>query len=263
MNSLPSLDAHAHIALHHPVNRLQQVGFVLGMTLSLSEAEQAMKRPETLILWGAGCYPGSVKAQAAFEPGKFRECLEKTAVVGEAGLDTGSQVPMELQERNFRQILRMVAEKPRLVSIHSYRATSLVLQESGRIPVSTPVLHWWTGSADETSHAVELGCYFSVHSAVARQSKFRTRVPPECILVESDHGYNDPPAAIPCRIEWVEHLVAQHLRIDVTAVRLLVWMNYARIIHHSKLESFMPPGFQEIIQAVNDHPWDGFQQVAF
>lgn len=30
-----------------------------------------------------------------------------------------------------------------------------------------------------------------------------SRVPPGRILVESDHGYNDPPAAIPCRIEWV------------------------------------------------------------
>ena len=87
--------------------------------------------------------------------------------------------------------------------------------------------------------------------------------PPERILVESDHGYNDPPAAIPCRIEWVERLVAQQLRIDVTVVRLLVWRNYARIIHHNKLEGLMPPGFLEIIQAVNDHPWDGFQQVAF
>jgi hypothetical protein len=62
------------------------------------------------------------------------------------------------------------------------------------------------------------------------QSKFRTAVPPERILVESDHGWADPPAAIPCRIEWVEHLVAQQLGSSVGEVRRLVWENLTRII---------------------------------
>lgn len=263
MNSLPSLDAHAHIALHQPVNKLQQVGYVLAMTLSRSEAEQALKRSDPNVLWGVGCYPRSEKAQAVFDPGEFREMIDWTPIVGEIGLDTGSRVPIEVQVQNFRQILQIVAEKPRLVSIHSYRATSLVIDELRRIPISTPILHWWTGSAAETSLAVELGCYFSVHSAIARQSNFRTRVPPERILVESDHGYNDPPAAIPCRVEWVEHLLAQQYRMDVTDVRRLVWKNFSIIIHHNNLQDLISPAFQEINWEISKTPLDRYQQLEF
>jgi hypothetical protein len=69
---------------------------------------------------------------------------------------------------------------------------------------------------------------------------FRTRVPPERILVESNHGYNDPPAAIPCRIEWVEHLVAQQLKMDVMEVPRLAWSNPARIIDQTETSSLLP-----------------------
>ena len=174
--------------------------------------------------------------------------------MGEIGLDTGSRVPLELQLKNFREILEIISIQPRLVSIHSYRATGLVLKELRQRPVAVPVLHWWTGTADETSEAVELGCYFSIHSAVARQSKFRTRVPPGRILVESDHGYHDPPAAIPCRIEWVEYLVAQQFKIEVKQVRELVWRNLASILIQTGTWDLLPESFITILsgQGVNN-----------
>jgi TatD DNase family protein len=177
--------------------------------------------------------------------------VQKTAIVGEVGLDTGSRVPIEKQIDNFWQVLDVIKDHPRFVSIHSYRATELVLKELQRTTIGVPVLHWWTGSADETSQAVEHGCYFSIHSAVARHSKFRTRVPPERILIESDHSYNDPPAAIPCRIEWVEYLVAQQLKTDVKAVRRLVWKNFATIIHDTNTINLLPESFANIIKNLN------------
>ena len=117
-----------------------------------------------------------------------------------------------------------------------------VRQELSRTPVDAPILHWWTGNAEETSRAVKLGCYFSVHSQVARRSQFRMRVPPERILVETDHGYDDPPAAIPCRIEWVEHLTAQQLGIGQMDVRRLVWRNFGVLVHRTGLQGLLPEG---------------------
>jgi TatD DNase family protein len=158
-----------------------------------------------------------------------------------------------LQLKNFRQVLEVVSKLPRLVSIHSYRATGLVLKELRQRPITIPVLHWWTGSAEETSEAVELGCYFSIHSAVARQSKFRTRVPLQRILVESDHGYNDPPEAIPCRIEWVEYLVAQQFKIEVKEIRELVWRNLATIINQTGTWDLLPESFVTILSGLSAH----------
>jgi TatD DNase family protein len=243
----PTLDAHPHVKPTTASKDLEASGAVLAMSLSLEEAVIGIHRKESRIVWGAGCHPRSLQAQKAFNPEQFTELVENTGIVGEVGLDTGSRVPIELQLTNFRQILETVGNKPRLVSIHSYRATGLVLKELQRKPISTPVLHWWTGSADETSQAVALGCYFSIHSAVARQTKFRTRVPPERILLESDHGYNDPPAAIPCRVEWVEYLVAQQIGLGMKAVRELVWGNLAAIVRKLGIGGLFPNSIMALL----------------
>lgn len=250
MDQLPTLDAHCHLDSDDTPGYRSNIGLAIALTLSLEEAEKVLERQETQIAWGVGCYPRRAASQEAFTLAKFSELVKRTAIVGEIGLDTVSEVPIEKQISNFRQILEVIVEYPRFVSIHSYRATRLVLSELRRTPISTPVLHWWTGSADETTEAVELGCYFSIHSAVARHSKFRTRVPPERILVETDHGYVDPPAAIPCRIEWVEHLVAQQLKTSVQDIRRIVWQNFATIIHHTKTINRLPEKFVEILNTI-------------
>jgi TatD DNase family protein len=248
MKELPSFDAHAHLDLIRTSEELAHSGAVLAMTLSLDEAARVIGRCEPIIIWGAGCHPRKPKSQESFDAELFAKLAKRTAIVGEIGLDIGSRVPLETQLKTFRQALEIVHELPRFVSIHSYRATGLVIKELKQKPIAAPVLHWWTGTADETREAATLGCYFSVHSAVARHSKFRTAVPRERILVESDHGYADPPAAIPCRIEWVEHLVAQQLRLDVKDVRRLVWHNFATIVRSTNTQKLLPEPINAIIK---------------
>jgi TatD DNase family protein len=247
MKPLLSLDAHAHFDPARTSDELKDSGAVLAMALSLGEAAQVVGRREPTIAWGVGCHPRRLKAQEGFDADKFRELAERTAVVGEVGLDGGSRVPMEQQLRIFRQVLAIVAELPRLVSIHSYQATGLVLRELQQRPIAVPVLHWWTGSAEETRQAVALGCYFSVHSAVARYSKFRTAVPPERMLIETDHGWGDPPAAIPCRVEWAEYLLEQQLKRSREEVRRLAWQNLAAIIRETDTLHLLPAGLAGLL----------------
>jgi TatD DNase family protein len=211
------------------------------MTLSLDEAEAVARRREPLVAWGVGCHPRDVKAQADFSVERFRQLVEGAAIIGEVGLDVrSSKVPLDVQLRTFRAALRTAAETRKPVSIHSYTATSEVLAELRRTPVPAPILHWWTGTAAQTQEAVSLGCYFSVHSAVARRSLFRTRVPLERLLVESDHGWSDPPAAIPCRIEWVEHLLGESLKRPREEIRALAWRNFAAIVTETAIGSLLP-----------------------
>jgi TatD DNase family protein len=251
LDELPPLDAHAHLDASCNSDELAASGAVLAMTLSLDEADQVIDRVEPRITWGVGCHPRRLEAQEAFDAARISELAQRTAIVGEIGLDTGSRVPLELQLQTFRKVLAIVSELPRFVSVHSYRATALVIEELRRRPIAVPILHWWTGTADETTEAVALGCYFSVHSAVARHSKFRTRVPPERLLIESDHGYRDPPAAIPCRVEWVEHLVGQQLGLDVKDVRRLVWRNLDSIVRKTDTRNLVPEPLARILAMVN------------
>jgi TatD DNase family protein len=243
MKELTSLDAHAHLDHARTVDELADSGSVLAMTLSLEEAALAICRHDHQIVWGVGCHPRRLRAQESFDAERFGDLAERTALVGEIGLDTGphyEHASLETQLQTFRKALKVVSDLPRIVSIHSYRATGLVIRELRQNPITVPILHWWTGTVEETKEAVALGCYFSVHSAVARHSKFRTAVPPERILIESDHGYADPPAAIPCRIEWVEHLVAQQLGLSGRDVRRLAWQNLATIVQKTDTRKLLP-----------------------
>jgi len=248
VSALPTLDAHAHFHPARTAQDLSRSGAVLAMTLSLDEAAEVLGREAPLVAWGVGCHPRDLKAQAVFDPERFGELAERAAVVGEVGLDAkGSRVPLDVQVRTFRHALVVAARVSRATSIHSVSATALVLEELRRHPVPAPILHWWTGTVAETREAVAMGAYFSVHSAVARHSKFRTTVPPERILVETDHGWADPPAAIPCRIEWVEHLVAQQLRSSVEDVRRLVWENLARLVRETATLDLLPQALRTLL----------------
>jgi TatD DNase family protein len=218
------------------------------MTLSLEEAAIAIVRHEPQVVWGVGCHPRKSKGQKSFSPERFRELAKKTALVGEIGLDNGSyygHAPLETQIKTFREEMDVIADLPRIVSIHSYRATGVVVKELRQKPIDVPILHWWTGNVEETRETVELGCYFSVHSAVARHSRFRTTVPPDRILVESDHGYADPPEAIPCRIEWIKHLVAQQFGLSREDVRRLAWQNLSTIVRKTNTRELLPKPFLE------------------
>ncbi len=247
MEILPPLDAHAHIDPSRQAEELTGCGLVLAATLSLDEADRVLARDEAHVIWGVGCHPRKLKAQQAFDADRFAALSARSLLISEVGLDTGSPVAMRLQQRVFRQVLQHAAASPHFLSVHSYRANPLVLEELRRARAVAPILHWWTGSAAETREAVRLGCYFSIHSAVARHSKFRTAVPPERLLVETDLGWADPPAAIPCRVEWVEHLMGVQLQLDQSGVRRLVWRNFDRLAQETGTSGLLPPLFRSAL----------------
>jgi TatD DNase family protein len=247
MIDLPSLDAHAHFDPARTSSELSWAGGVLAMTLSLEEAARVVDRKEPLIAWGVGCHPRKLVAQNAFTPDRFADLALRSPIIGEVGLDVANQVPLEQQLSTLRTALSFAAQNPRILSLHSFQSTALVLDELRRTPVTAPILHWWTGSAAETRQAVELGCYFSVHSAVARRSIFRTQVPLERLLVESDHGWADPPGAIPHRVIWVEYLLSASLGMEVREVRQLVWQNFSEVVRLTGTRDLLPEGFAGIL----------------
>jgi TatD DNase family protein len=254
METLPSLDAHAHIAANRTADELVDAGAVLAMTGSLDEAVLVIDRREPYIAWGVGCHPRDLRAQEAFSADVFRKLVERTAVAGEIGLDGRSRrVPFETQLRTFRQVLEALSDLPRLISIHSDGATGQVIEELRRRPIAIPVLHGWRGTAKETQEAVALGCYFSVLAGIARHSKFRTAVPPERLLIETDHHRGSLPAAIPCRVEWVEYILAEPkvLGLDVKDVRRLVWQNFGAIIDKTDTWRLLPKPLAAIVAEAN------------
>ncbi|MFY9587956.1 MAG: TatD family hydrolase [Actinomycetota bacterium] len=253
MRGLPPLDTHAHVNPDIDPSDLTRLGAVVfAMSRSLDEGAKALSRRDALVLWGVGCHPSVAQAQRSFDSAEFANHLERTALVGEIGLDGSARVPMEEQVHTFRQVLAVIAETPRLVSIHSYRATARVLDELKGIPIRAPILHWWLGTTEETEQAVALGCYFSLNPSVSRRTELLRRIPAERLLTETDHPFGDRrrPNAAPGRVEAVERLIAEELGTDDRTVRRQMWRNLLSVVRETRTGHLIPSDVAATLAAV-------------
>ena len=192
MRALPPLDLHAHIDTSIEASELTALqAIVFAVTRSLDEAEQALKRTDHTTIWGVGCHPGLVGAQKAFDVERFRALSETTPYAGELGLDGASRVPMKMQRNTLASALRVLQQSPRITSLHSYMATSEILRTIADYPQPGLILHWWLGTASETAHALELGCYFSVNRSSSRRKDLLAQIPIDRVLSETDHPFGD------------------------------------------------------------------------
>lgn len=245
---LMPLDMHAHIEPGIAPPELDRLGAcVVAVTRSLGEYAETAQRDDRSVVWGVGCHPGLATALRSFSPDSFRAALPSAAVVGEVGLDGSAKVPLATQEAVFDVVIGALVDTPRIVSVHSYRATGQVLSTIERHQPKGVVLHWWLGTEEETSRAVSLGAYFSVNaSQVSRWAGFRA-VPKDRLLTETDHPFGDRRESSPRRpgnIGLVERRLAESLGHRPDDVRRLVWQNLSRLATDVGVHDLLPPQFQ-------------------
>jgi len=233
-SAFPPLDLHAHIDVTAPASQLRGLqGVIFAATRSLAESHAAAQRQDDHIIWGAGSHPGIASSHRSFDADAFRTLIAKTPYVGEAGLDGAAKVPMDTQLQTLRSILGVLADEPRILSLHSYRATDQVLDELSSRPVPGAVLHWWLGSAAATRRAVDLGCYFSVNAAMFRHSAMLRHVPVDRLLAETDHPYGDrtgPEPRQPGNVLPVEHALARLHGLEPEDMRRKLCRNLGQLL---------------------------------
>ncbi len=82
-------------------------------------------------------------------------------------------------------MISALARTPRIVLVHSYRATAHVLDTLERHRPKRVVFHWWLGDEEKTRRVVDLGAYFSINaSQVGRWAQLGT-VPRDRLLTET------------------------------------------------------------------------------
>lgn len=244
MTAQPALDLHAHVNVAIAPSDLRRLGAVVfAATRSLDEAATALARRDEQTIWGVGCHPGLVGAHKAFDQGRFAELIRDTAFVSEVGLDGDSRVPMSTQRATLAAVLTVVQNAPRITSLHSYKATDLVIASLEAQPIKGAVLHWWLGNHAQTLRAIELGCYFSINASSVRRADLLGDIPLDRILTETDHPFGDRRGgrnARPGLVAIVEQGLAQHHGKTVDDIRAAMWDNLARLTSKTGCMASLP-----------------------
>lgn len=246
----PPTDAHAHLdPAIDPADLLGLQAVIFAATRSLTEFAGTKARRDPLVVWGVGVHPARSDALQEFTVERFTRAILATPLVSEVGLDRRGHVSLAKQLAVLHQVFEVLQENPRIVSVHSAGATTDVLDVVQRHQAKGVILHWWQGSAADTSRALELGCWFSINEAELRRPRVLGRVPPERIFTETDHPYGDKfsTTARPGGVDTIEAAIAR--RYGLLGAREMVWNNLSIIATATGTLGLFPERLRGMLRA--------------
>lgn len=193
------IDFHCHLDLYQSplavADESQRRGTgLLSVTTTPSAWNGTTRLAEgrSAIRTAIGLHP-QLAGQRKHELALFDRYLATTPFVGEVGLDgsPGCRPFWQDQVEVFAHVLRACsAGDEKVISIHSRSAASDVLDYLDRFDrITTPVLHWFSGSRTQLERAIERGCWFSVGPAMLAGAKGRDLVsgmPDNKVVLETD-----------------------------------------------------------------------------
>ena len=193
------IDFHCHLDLYPNARRLaNRVAARNRFTLVVTTSPRAWQATSRVFAGydsmkvALGLHPEIVSEKAA-ERDLLISCVCEAELIGEVGLD-GSVQHRQTREEQESILGAVLSESERcggkILSVHSRNAAGRVLHHIERhCRASVPVLHWFSGTIEETRRAVAMGCWFSVGPAMLRGAKGRRildELPIDRVLPETD-----------------------------------------------------------------------------
>jgi len=193
------IDFHCHLDLYPDAQTLvDQVAARNLFTLVVTTSPRAWQATSQVfagrdnIKVALGMHPEIVSEKSS-ERELLISSVAESCFIGEVGLDGSPQHygTRELQESIFKDVLvECERHGGRILSVHSRNAARRVLElVEHHCQASIPVLHWFSGTLEETRRAVTMGCWFSVGPAMIRGARGRRgleQLPGDRILPETD-----------------------------------------------------------------------------
>lgn len=151
-------------------------------------ADRLRKHP--LVTAALGLHPLSA-SRGLRELSTFKRLARITDFIGEIGLDFSrhGKDTRGIQERVFEEILQVIKDRPRFITLHSRGAEKAVLAGLRRNGIRGAIFHWFTGSAQELDAVLEAGHHVSINPAMLGSESGRLVIcstPKNRVLVESD-----------------------------------------------------------------------------
>ena len=249
------IDTHAHLDfpqfkadLEQVLERARQAGVVA--LLNAGTDEQSSKRSVELSLkypWisaSVGIHPhGAAKAQAGwFDRLESLAGSETVLAIGETGLDFYRDLsPRAVQEKVFREHLRLACRLSKPVIIHSRQAhaETLKILKDEDLPSPAGVMHCFSGDRHWAEAFLDLGFYISFAGPLTYPRSHDLRdllslVPADRLLLETDAPYLPPQAYRsernePSFIRLTYERAALALNTDLDNLARQVYLNAIRL----------------------------------
>ncbi|AXP82147.1 putative deoxyribonuclease YjjV [Mariniflexile rhizosphaerae] len=241
------LDTHCHIDLYPKpeliLNECDKNGFaILSMTNLPSHFERGFPffQNKNKVRQALGMHPLYAQHYKKEFP-KFLQNLSKTSYIGEVGLDFSKEGidTKEIQIRTFESILSIIADKKKLLSIHSRKAEKEVLNLLKKYKIRNAIFHWYSGGLNLIDEIVPEGYYFSINPAMVKSMSGRkiiSKIPKEFILTETDGPFieeNNSPLK-PGQVQTVISFLAKEWKINEEDVKKIIWSNFQNIVNRLK-----------------------------
>ncbi len=129
--------------------------------------------PETKYLkFALGFHPQDISLKDA-DFYDFIQLVNKTNYVGEIGLDFSkkSYISRNKQCIYFEKIVKVCAEKDKLMSVHLRRSEEEAISILKKYRPRRCIIHWFNGNGEQLQQLVDIGCYFSLNSNMVTNEK--------------------------------------------------------------------------------------------
>src|SRR5688572_27935197 len=192
------IDTHCHVDLYPDYAALiEETEAARIYTIAVTNTPSvfrhclALTEGKQFIRTALGLHPQLVRERHS-ELALMSDLLRQTKYIGEVGLDFVTQDDEEraLQQRVFSKILEECADVGnKVLTIHSRRAATEVVDMIGNSYPGKIVLHWYSGSTSLLEKAISYGFYFSINTSMISSVKGREiikQIPRDRLLTESD-----------------------------------------------------------------------------
>ena len=226
---LPRLDTHAHLAPDVTPAQVAALGecHVFAVTRTLEEAAHVKAHPAPTLTWGIGVHPGLTASRDSFDARAFVRLLPAFGLVGEIGLDQqAGRLPQQIAI--LRHILRICADQPVLLSVHSSGQSAALLELLAEHPHPGVILHWWRSTTHELETALETGAYFSVNAAM--EPMVLSSIPLARVVTETDFPAGRTGARMPGDTDSIEGQLAAIHDLSPIEIRHRLWVNLRRLV---------------------------------
>ena len=175
-----------HQQIYNQINSLKQYTLCVTNSSKIFTACRDSYIETKYVRFALGSHP----LNKDFDALEFERLAKTTRYIGEVGLDfsKGTFDLHSKQKKIFYDILDMLSNKNKIISVHSLRAETTVCEILSNYHGDNKIImHWFCGDLSTMRKLVDIGCYFSLNiSQLKNHLNLVKAIPIDRILIESD-----------------------------------------------------------------------------